>query len=434
MEKIKINPRKISDFQLQVPGSKSITNRVLLLAALAEGESVLRNFLHSDDTIHMRNALRELGVEITECENNLTVKGLSSKFKKPNQELYLGNAGTAVRFLSAALANCPFESTINGNERMQERPLKHLLDALNQLGAKADSVKKNGCPPIQIQGPLKGGNAKIPGNFSSQYFSALLMAMPYATHETTIEIEGELVSKPYIDITLSCMREFGVTAHNQNYQHLTIPAGQTYKNRDYTIEGDASSATYFWGLGALKGVKAQITNLNKNSIQGDINFLKVLEQMGVEVGFETDSLWSKGKLDTKANPILKGLGKIDLNHIPDAAMTVCVLAAFADGETEIVNIDNLRIKESNRIEALTTELQKIGVTAHETKEGIYLAGKPQSFQSATIKTYDDHRIAMCFAMAASIIDNIEILNPNCVNKTYPEFWRDLKKVGLGVGE
>lgn len=435
----------MKDFRINIPGSKSITNRVLLLAAMSEGESVLRNVLSSDDADYMKAALGELGVD---CEvqgagendlNNYRVFG--GDFKKPERDLFLGNAGTATRFLTAALSTCDFEVVIDGNERMRERPIAPLLDALKQLGVDCEDLNKTGCPPVKLKGPMKGGKCVVPGNFSSQYFSALLMAAVRAESDVEIIVEGELVSKPYVDITLKCMEKFGVEAENENYQKFLVKAGQKYRACDYLIEGDASGASYFLGVGALTGVKAEIGNVPLDAIQGDVDFLAVLEKMGVEIGGSTfgskdgGNIWARGVVDEDGLPVLKALGEIDLNHIPDAAMTVAVLAAFADGETKIVNIDNLRIKETDRIAALVAELRKIGVEADELETGIKVIGKGARLaddggvlKGAKIETYDDHRMAMCFGMAQIVVPEIEILDPGCVAKTYPGFWEDLGEI------
>ncbi len=439
-----IRPNFLEDFQIAIPGSKSITNRVLLLAAMADGESVLTNVLSSDDADYMKKALEELGVSyqvLGDSGDELKVLGCGGKLEVPGGELFLGNAGTATRFLTAALSTCDFEVIVTGNERMKERPIAPLLDALSQLGVECVDLKGTGCPPIKLKGPMKGGKAVVPGNLSSQYFSALLMAAPYAQGDVVIEVEGDLVSKPYVDITFKCMETFGVVAENENYQKFRIKSGQRYLAQNYLIEGDASGATYFLGIGALKGVKAEITNVPLDAIQGDVQFLEVLQQMGVEIGGATSgadgggNIWARGEVDDNRLPQIKALGEVDLNHIPDAAMTVAVLAAFADGVTEIVNVDNLRIKETDRIAALVTELKKIGVEAEELPTGIRIVGRgPAALYGADIDTYDDHRMAMCFGMAGTVVPGIKIEDPGCVAKTYPDFWEDLSGIGISFAD
>jgi len=428
---IEILPFALNDFLISMPGSKSITNRVLLLAALAEGESVLYNVLSSDDADYMKRALIELGVEIEQFENGLRIKGLAGKFIASNKELFLGNAGTATRFLTAALTICDFETRITGNERMQERPIGPLIDALKQLGAEVFAINNNDCPPLSVRGPLKGGNAVVSGSFSSQYFSALLMAAPYAENDVEVTVDGDLVSKPYFDITLRCMEAFGVEVVNEKYRRFFIKSRQGYSSQNFIIEGDASGASYFLGIAALNKVKSTISNVSLDAIQGDVSFLEVLEKMGVDIGGSTSGAQDGGSIWARGSGELNSLGEIDLNHIPDAAMTVAVLASFADGVTEIVNVENLRIKETDRIAALVTELRKIGVDSSELSTGIRVVGKGVgALHGAEIETYDDHRMAMCFAMAGSVVDGIRIKNPDCVTKTYPEFWNDLKKIGV----
>jgi 3-phosphoshikimate 1-carboxyvinyltransferase len=409
-----------------IPGSKSYTNRALTIAALARGPSVLHGTLESDDTHVARSALAQLGVPIEQQGTTLYVQGRQGHFTNPQQALYLGNAGTAMRFFTAMLTLADFPCTLTGNTRMHQRPIADLLDTLNRLGAQTTSLHGNGCPPVQIAAPrLRGGTATISGAISSQFLSALLMVAPYAQHDVVLMVRDTLVSVPYVDITLDIMAHFGVQVEHDAYRRFVIRGQQCYEGQEYTIEGDASSATYFWGLAALLGQTITITNVPAASVQGDLQFLRVLERMGCTV------VNHKGV--TVSGPAqLQALGEIDLNALPDAAMTVAVLAAFCQGETRIRNVANLRVKETNRLHALTTELGKIGANVTELADGLQIVGNPAALHRANIATYDDHRMAMCFAMAGARLPGLRIQEPACVSKTYPGFWEDLQQVGVEI--
>jgi len=412
MQKALITPSKLkTGAVVNVPGSKSYTNRALVLAALAEGVSTLRNPLFSDDTKYVIEALSALGVRIERKGGDLTIYGQGGEFKEPDDgaTLFLGNAGTAVRFFTAMLCVAGFKTKITGNKRMQERPLRDLLHALRDLGVKLESIHKNGCPPIKISGNgIKGGRVELSGKISSQYLSALLMIAPYAQSDVTILIKDELVSKPYIDMTIQIMKDFGIEIENEGYERFVIKSGQKYKACEYLVEGDASSASYFYALEELHNTKLDIQNIKKDSLQADMGFLDLL-----------------------GRPSLPG--RLSLNHMPDAAMTAAILAAFTKGKTQLTNIANLRHKETDRIKALVTELQKVGCDARELKDGIEINGDPSKLHGpALIETYDDHRMAMCFAVLASKIPNVQILDPDCTSKTYPTFFEDLSKTGIEV--
>ena len=415
MQKALITPSKIKKgAKVAIPGSKSYTNRALVLTALAEGKSVLRNPLFSDDTKYAIEALRKLGVRIERNGDDLTIYGKGGKFEKPHDVLFLGNAGTAVRFFTAMLCTTGFKTKITGNKRMRERPLHDLLTSLRDFGAKLETVNKNGCPPVKIKGNgIKGGKIELSGKISSQYLSALLMIAPYADSDIEIRIKDELVSKPYINMTLQIMQNFGVQVECDGYSRFTIKSGQHYKACDYEVEGDASSASYFYALEKLHGVKLDIQNINEDSLQADIGFLEFI------------------KPSLAGKPSLPGI--LGLNHMPDAAMTVAILAAFKKGKTRLTNIANLRYKETDRIKALVTELNKVGCKAEELEDGIEINGDPSKLKGpALIETYDDHRMAMCFAVLASKIPDIQILDPDCTSKTYPNFFGDLQKTGIKI--
>jgi 3-phosphoshikimate 1-carboxyvinyltransferase len=426
MERLEVLPAHRIARTHSVPGSKSYTNRALTIAALAQGPCTLHGALQSDDTRVARDVLQRLGIVVEEDGTTFRVQGHGGRLTPPQEPLYLGNSGTATRFFTALLTLAGSPSVITGNARMQERPIADLLDALNQLGAEVTSVQGNGCPPVRIGAQrLQGGTATISGRISSQFLSALLMVAPYACQEVSLIVRDTLVSVPYVDLTLDIMANFGVQVAHENYAHFVIQGGQSYAGQDYTIEGDASSATYFWGLAALLGQEMCVTNIPSTSVQGDLRFLHVLERMGCTV--------SRSHTLRVCGPAhLLPLGDIDLNALPDAAMTVAVLAAFCQGVTRIHNVANLRVKETDRLHALATELRKLGANVIELADGLQINGDPGILHGADIATYDDHRMAMCFGMAGARLPGVRIAEPSCVSKTYPDFWGDLQRVGVQV--
>jgi 3-phosphoshikimate 1-carboxyvinyltransferase len=426
MERLEIFPvQQLADTHT-IPGSKSYTNRALTIAALARGNSVLHGALFSDDTHVAQQALIRLGVPIEQQGTTVQVTGQQGRFTDPQQALYLGNAGTALRFFTAMLTLAGFSCTLTGNGRMHQRPIADLLDTLNALGADTTSMARNGCPPVHIGAHrLQGGVATISGAISSQFLSALLMVAPYAPQDVTLIVRDTLVSVPYVNITLDIMAHFGVQVEHDAYRRFVIRGQQCYEGCEYTIEGDASSATYFWGVAALLGQDMTITNMPATSVQGDLQFLQVLERMGCTVRRQHG-------IRVSGPARLQPLGEVDLNALPDAAMTVAVLAAFCQGETRIRNVANLRLKETNRLQALTAELGKLGANVKELSDGLQVEGNPAALHGADIATYDDHRMAMCFAMAGARLPGIRIQEPGCVSKTYPGFWEDLQRVGVQV--
>ncbi|MFU2047414.1 3-phosphoshikimate 1-carboxyvinyltransferase [Avibacterium gallinarum] len=428
MEKLTLQPISFVEGEINLPGSKSLSNRALLLAALAKGTTQVRNLLDSDDIRHMLNALQALGVkyQLSEDKSVCEIEGVGGAFQwQSGLSLYLGNAGTAMRPLSAALClrgEVPAEIILTGEPRMKERPIKHLVDALRQVGANISYLENEGYPPIAIQNSgLKGGKVQIDGSISSQFLTALLMAAPLAEGDMEIEIIGDLVSKPYIDITLAMMKDFGVTVRNDGYRTFFVQGNQSYISpKRYLVEGDASSASYFLAAGAIKG-KVKVTGIGKNSIQGDRLFADVLEKMGAKITWGEDFIQAE-----KGN--LKGID-MDMNHIPDAAMTIATTALFADGETVIRNIYNWRVKETDRLSAMTTELRKIGAEVEEGEDYIRIQPLPlDQFQPAEIETYNDHRMAMCFALVALSNTPITILDPKCTAKTFPTFFAEFGKI------
>ncbi len=423
METLVLEPRNFANGEVQLPGSKSLSNRILLLAALAEGDTRVNNLLDSADVTHMLNALTELGVDYDLGADRRTclVRGVGGPFKAVSGELFLGNAGTAMRPLTAALCLGQGSFTLTGEPRMYERPIKDLVDALAQIGAQVDYLRDEGYPPLKINAKgLTGGRVSIRGNISSQFLTALLMAAPLAKQDLEIVIDGELVSKPYIDITVHSMKLFGVEVINDNYQRFIVKAGQTYRSPgEVMVEGDASSASYFLAAAAIAGGTIRVYGVGSESVQGDKAFAEVLGKMGAKVTY--GPTWIEV---TKGS--LKGVD-LDLNAIPDAAMTIATTALFAEGTTAIRNVYNWRVKETDRLSAMATELRKLGAEVIEGEDYIEIT-PPAKIQSAAIDTYDDHRMAMCFSLAAFGESPITINDPGCTRKTFPEYFDLFKEV------
>ncbi len=425
MESLTLQPIKKISGQVNLPGSKSVSNRALLLAALASGTTRLTNLLDSDDIRHMLNALGKLGVsyQLSDDRTQCTVQGLGKPFSVSMcTELFLGNAGTAMRPLAAALCLGEGEFILTGEPRMKERPIGHLVNALRQAGANIEYLENPDYPPLKIQATgLNGGTVSIDGSISSQFLTAFLMAAPMASGEVEIQIQGELVSKPYIDITLNIMQQFGVQVINDNYQRFIIADGQHYHapQGDFLVEGDASSASYFLAAGAIRGGEIKVTGIGKHSIQGDIQFADALVKMGADIEWGDDYVIARGSE-------LHGID-MDYNHIPDAAMTIATTALFAKGRSVIRNVYNWRVKETDRLAAMATELKKLGADVEEGKD--YLVVNPlQNIQPAAIDTYDDHRIAMCFSLAALGNTAITINDPGCTSKTFPDYFTKLAEL------
>ncbi|WP_370134686.1 3-phosphoshikimate 1-carboxyvinyltransferase [Alteromonas sp.] len=422
MEQLTLDPIAKVSGEVNVPGSKSLSNRALLLAALAEGETELTNLLDSEDIEHMLNALTKLGINyrLSEDKTQCVVQGNGGAFNVAEPlELFLGNAGTAMRPLCAALAASNVDTVLTGEPRMEERPIGDLVDALREADAEVTYLKNEGFPPLQIKGKtLNGGEMSVDGSVSSQFLTALLMAAPLFSGDVTIRIKGELVSKPYIDITLDTMAKFGVTVENDNYQTFTVSGDAKYiAPGKFMVEGDASSASYFLAAGAIKGGTVRVTGIGQNSIQGDIRFADVLEAMGATV------VWSDEYVEITGAP-LKGVN-MDMNHIPDAAMTIATTALFAEGPTTMTNIYNWRVKETDRLAAMATELQKLGAKVEEGHD--YIKVWPtDSLKHAEIDTYNDHRIAMCFSLVALSDTPVTINDPGCTRKTFPDYFTRFK--------
>lgn len=412
---IEIKPSGAPCCTVQAPPSKSYTNRALVIAALADGEARLDNPLFSADTEYMKEALLKFGVDVVQEEKALAVKGTGGNLHAPAEEIFVGNAGTTMRFLTTFAALAPGTTVITGDERMQERPIEDLLVGLREMGVGAVSMKNNQCPPVEIRGGnIPGGKLKLAGDKSSQYLTSVMLCAPYFKNDTTIEIIGDLTSKSYVDITIDIMKTFGVSVENESYKKFRIPAGKKYLPRVYTVEGDASSASYFFAAAAVTGGEVSVTHLNPNSVQGDFKFIEVLERMGCAV------TKTPGKITVKGNP-LRGIS-INMNSSPDVVQTLAVTALFAEGETAITGIANLRIKETDRIAALATELAKLGAGVEAGSD--FLKIRPGKYQGAEVETYGDHRMAMSFAVAGLKIPGVKIKNPECVEKSFPDFFKE----------
>lgn len=401
---------------VKMPGSKSISNRVLLLAALARGRTLVRDLLDADDTRVMRDALGRLGVETRGIPDGIRIEGVSGEFPVKSAELNLGNAGTAFRPLTAVLALAGGEYKLTGVKRMRERPIRDLVDALHQLGAKIDYLGEKGFPPLASHaGMIKGHSVRVRGDVSSQYLSALLMAAPLLGAVTEIDVEGELVSKPYVEITLNLMRRFGVEVAREGWRKFTVPARGYASPGEIRVEGDASSASYFLAAGAIGGGPVRVQGVGRSSIQGDVRFTEVLERMGAKISMGGD--WIEASAGRgKLKPI-----DADLNHIPDAAMTAAVAALFAEGASTLRNIATWRVKETDRIAAMASELRKLGAAVEEGADFLRVT-PPAKLRPATIDTYDDHRMAMSFSLAALGGVRVRIEDPDCVAKTFPEYF------------
>ncbi|HQE81961.1 MAG TPA: 3-phosphoshikimate 1-carboxyvinyltransferase [Candidatus Hydrogenedentes bacterium] len=410
MQVQEIRPRRNLNAVVSVPGSKSCTARALLMAALTRGVSTLTGTAQGDDAGYMSEGIRALGAELTREKDTVTVK--VRRLTPPDTPLYLGNSGTAMRFLTAACASIPGKTVLDGSPRMRERPIEDLANALREWGL--DAQTRNGCPPVSIvsTGPY-GGTTHIRGSASSQYLSGLLMTAVLANRDAIILVEGELVSKPYVELTIAMMAERGIKTQDEGYSAFRVPCGQRYVPGTYAIEADASGASYFFAAAAIAGGRVRVRNLARASRQGDAQFPWALERMGCKVTAGLD--W----IEVAGADRLQGL-EIDLNAMPDMAQTLAVTALFAEGPTTIRNVANLRIKECDRIEALTRELRKLGASVTEFGDGLRIV--PGELRGAEIDTYDDHRMAMSFALAGLRVPGVVIKDPGCVSKTFPDFF------------
>jgi 3-phosphoshikimate 1-carboxyvinyltransferase len=413
----------------RIPGSKSITNRALPLAAMAQGKSVLTGVLFADDTLRMIDSLKKLGFSLVvdQTGQSVTIEGLGGKIPNAHAELFCGNSGTTIRFLTAICATATGDFLLDGVERMRQRPIGELADALRAIGAQVQYAGQDGFPPLRTGGGLNGGISRFSASQSSQYISAILMAAPLARHPVAVELTGPVTSEPYIRMTLAMMEQFGVSCHtargpNHNAgsgRLINVPNDRAYQARQYAIEPDASNASYFLAAAAIcPGSQVTIHGLGRDSLQGDVLFADVLRQMGATMMMEANCIHLSGCRN------LKGL-TVNMNAIPDMVQTLAVVALFAQGPTRIFNVGNLRIKETDRLLALETELAKLGAVVTTTADSIVI-DPPAKASAARISTYDDHRMAMAFAVAGARIAGIEIENPACAAKTYPNFFQDFQ--------
>ena len=421
MEFLDLNPHSHARGTVQLPGSKSISNRTLLLAALAQGTTEIRDLLKSDDTDRMLEALRALGVGVEQTgANDYRITGAGGSFPGKGADLFLGNAGTAFRPLTAALALSGGTYKLHGVARMHERPIGDLVDALRQIGADITYLGEEGFPPLLIKPATIAANGiiKIRGDVSSQFLTALLMALPMTGKETHIEMVSELISKPYIEITLKLMAQFGVKVERDGWERFTVPAASGYVSPGTVyVEGDASSASYFLAAGAIGGGPVRVQGVGAKSIQGDVAFADALEAIGVTI--TKGDNWIEAA--TPNGLPLKAFDR-DFNHIPDAAMTLAVVALFCDGPSRLTNIASWRVKETDRIAAMATELRKLGAIVEEGEDWLRVTPVKELTPNAAIDTYDDHRMAMCFSLASFGGVPVRINDPKCTAKTFPTYF------------
>ena len=414
---IVLQPIEILSGTVQLPGSKSLSNRILVLSLLAEGTTHVENLLDSDDVRYMVEALATLNIPFSENREarKITVPGCGGEIPVEGAALFLGNAGTAMRLLTAALALGKGRFVLDGVPRMRERPIRDLVESLHELGVQVRCVEETGCPPVEMEAAgISGGTTHLSGAISSQYLSAILMVAPYARNDVHILIKDKLISQPYVQMTLNLMARFGIKVVHDHFQSFHISGQQTYQTPGTIyVEGDASSASYFLGGAAITGGKVTIVGCGSDSIQGDAGFANVLEQMGATVEWGSHSITLQGKK-------LQGID-VDMNAMPDVAMTLAVVALFAEGPTAIRNIYSWRVKETERIKAVSTELRKLGASVEEGEDYIVIT-PPSQLRATAIDTYDDHRMAMAFSLAACGDVPVTINNPQCVVKTFPNYF------------
>lgn len=416
---IKIRPLQTCNGVVVIPGSKSYTHRALIVSSLADGESILINALRSEDTDYTADALREFGIPIFWNEDQLLISGMGGIFKHPGERIFLGNSGTSMRFLTAMASLINGRIVLAGSDRMRKRPMIELFNVLQALGVKAYSREEDGPLSVVVESEgLRGGVAKMRGKESSQFLSGLLMVAPYAKQDVYVEITDSLVSNSYVDITIDVMDSYGIEVRREGHHCFSVRAGQRYSPRVYSIEADASSASYFFSAAAITKGRVRVENFNPYSIQADAGFLNLLEKMGCRA-IRGDS-WAE----------VHGSGlhaiAIDMGDMPDLVPTLAVTAAFARGQTLIQNIGHLRIKESDRIAVLTTELRRMGIRVEEGEDWLKIEGGKG--HGAEIDPHDDHRIAMSFAIAGLVIPGIRIKEPQCVKKSFPDFWEVFERL------
>jgi 3-phosphoshikimate 1-carboxyvinyltransferase len=418
MEALELQPMRRAAGTVRLPGSKSISNRVLLLAALAKGQTQIGGLLDADDTRVMREALSRLGVSFADAG----VQGVGGPFPVKQADLFLGNAGTAFRPLTAALVFSQGEYRLSGVPRMHERPIGDLVDALRGIGARIDYAGKEGYPPLVLHpGRLNLERLRVRGDVSSQFLTALLMALPLGGKAARIEVQGELISKPYVEITLNVMRRFGVEVRRTGWRYFDVPAAAYVSPGRFFVEGDASAASYFLAAGAIGGGPVRVEGVGRESIQGDVRFTEVLERMGAEVTL------GEGWIEVRGGKKLQPLD-MDFNHIPDAAMTAAVLALFADGRSTLRNIASWRVKETDRLAAMAAELRKLGADVEEGADFLKISPPENIRPNQSIDTYDDHRMAMSLSLAALAGVPVTIRDPGCVAKTFPGYFEAFRSI------
>jgi 3-phosphoshikimate 1-carboxyvinyltransferase len=409
--------------RVRVPGSKSYTNRALVLAALANGKSTLSGALFSDDTLHMARGLEGLGIGVVSDAGarRFDVTGAGGRIPAERASVFVGNSGTTARFLAPVMALGRGVYELDGNEAMQKRPIQPLLDAMAALGANAASLRGNGCPPIRVEGRgLQGGKTRMPGGVSSQYFTALLMVAPCTERGIILEVEGDLVSKPYIDVTAQAMAAFGAAIEREDYRRFEVGPG-SYRGTQYDVEPDASAASYFFAAAAVTRGRVVVPGLGSRSLQGDLEFVRLLERMGCRIR-QTET-----ETEVEGTEELVGI-EADMSNLSDTAQTLAAVAPFAKGPTRVTGIGFIRKKETNRVAAVVSELKRLGIRAEEESDGFIV--HPGAPKPAEIETYDDHRMAMSFAIVGLAAPGIRILNPGCVSKTFPDFFEVLEDLRL----
>ncbi len=431
---VKINklipPKVLKNSQIRIPGSKSYTNRAMILSSIASGESTLTYPSFSDDSKILMQALEKLGVVFKQNRDSLIVQGRGGKFLPYKGEINVGPAGTSMRFLVSLCSLVEgAEIVLSGSERMHKRPINDLVNALRSIGAKIEYLGEEGCPPLKIsgRGDLIGGAVSMPGNQSSQYFSSLLMVGPLLQDGLIIEVEGHQISRSYIDMTFDSLRSFEIHAKNTDYAHYFVKGGELPKASEYQIEGDASGASYFWAAAAICNSKIKVLNINPKSAQGDVHFPDLLERMGCRIakGYTGPEGW----IEVSGTDQLRGINA-DMTLMPDTAQTLAIVAAVANGPTNMTGLTTLRIKETDRIDALHNELKSIGINSETDEQSIRIY--PAAILPSKIKTYDDHRMAMSFAVLGLKYQGIEIEDPQVVNKSFPEYWDILSSLGLKI--
>jgi 3-phosphoshikimate 1-carboxyvinyltransferase len=411
------------------PPSKAHTLRAIIIASLAKGKTVIKNGLIAEDQEYAMKAMTQFGakINVNKDENEIEIIGVDGKPFASKEDIFIGNSGLTIRFLVsiAGLAQGEEYVTLDGVERMRTgRPIQDLLDALKQLGVEAVSINGNGCPPIKVKSnSFEGGKTLLAGDKSSQYFSSILVAAPYAKKEVEIETVGTLSSKPYIEVTLESMKDFGVIAYHNNYKKFFIKSNQRYVGKEINIEGDFSNAAYFFAAAAIMGGEVMVRGLNRESKQGDKFFIDALEKMGCKV------VWDKDTVTFTGTNSLKGIGEIEMNDYPDIVMPVAVVAAFAKGDTKITNVEHLRIKESDRLTVTVNALKQLGVDAEAGKDYLLVKGDPsRPLHGAVINSQNDHRIAMSFTVAGLKVSGVSIENERAVDKSFPDFYEQIEKI------